>query len=358
MYSGFFVVTNNGLIIDGSRGEGGGQVVRSALALSAATGRAFVLTKVRAKRSKPGLQRQHLTAVRAAAEICAADVVGDALHSDRLEFYPGQVSGGDYTFRIGTAGSTTLVMQTVLPALLMSDRRSEIVIEGGTHNPLAPPYDFLSRVWFPCLHDMGIELTSELTRYGFFPAGGGQLKAVIHPVSSLRGISILERGKLLTRRIVAIVSKLPRHIAEREVTTIMRASGWKNVEEVITEVDAYSPGNVVMIELCFEHVAEMCTVCGQRGVPAEKVAAACLRQATGYLQRKAPVGEHLADQLLLPTALAAHFHGQISEYQTGPLSDHSQTQIDLIKQFLNVAFEQQSVGDHVIVRTSLQCDVR
>ena len=175
------------LTIDGSHGEGGGQVVRTALSLSAVTGRPFVLNKVRAKRRKPGLKRQHLTAVRAAAKICNADIVGDTLNSDRLEFYPKPIVAGDYFFQIGTAGSTTLVAQTVLPALFMADGQSEIRVQGGTHNPLAPPFDFLQRVYFPCLRAVGVELNSELMRYGFFPAGGGEFKVGIQPVQALGG---------------------------------------------------------------------------------------------------------------------------------------------------------------------------
>jgi RNA 3'-terminal phosphate cyclase (ATP) len=345
-------MTGNELIIDGSRGEGGGQVVRSALALSAVTGRPFVMTNVRANRRKPGLKPQHMTAVRAAAKICSAEVVGNVLGADRLEFYPRQINSGEYFFPIGTAGSTTLVAQTVLPALLMGSGRSACEIEGGTHNPLAPPYDFLSRVWLPCLRAMGINVSSELTRYGFFPAGGGKVKVAIDPIHSLRGLSILETGKLLTRRIVAVVSQLPRHIAEREVGTILDGSGWQDVERDVREVDSRSAGNIVMIELRYEHITELFSTCGRRGVPAEKVARACLREAKDYLKQKSPVGEYLADQLLLPIALAAHFYGQGSEYRTGSLSDHSRTQIDLISRFLNVSFQLESSSGRVIVRVA------
>ena len=150
---------------------------------------------------------------------------------------------------------------------------------------------------------------------------------------------------------MAVVAKLPRHIAEREIDTIVRKSGWSTAEQVVTEADADSPGNVVMIELRHEHVTEMFASLGRQGVPAEKVAAACLRAAKSYLKQEAPVGTYLADQLLLPTALAAHFNAQVSEFRTGPLSDHSLTQINLIKRFLDVDFDAQTAGDGVIVRT-------
>ncbi len=339
------------LTIDGSHGEGGGQVVRSALSLSAIMRRPFVLNKVRAKRRQPGLKRQHLTAVRAAAQICDAETVGDELNSSRLEFYPQKLKGGDFTFPIGTAGSTTLVAQSVLPALLMAQGRSQITVQGGTHNPMAPPFDFLQRVYFPLLRSMGVELSSELVRYGFYPAGGGKFRVAVQPLAEPRGISILDSGKLVQRRVIAVVAKLPRHIAEREVDTIVRKAGWANVEKDVKLVDSNSPGNVVMIELRYEGIAELFVALGRQGLPAERVAAMCLRDAKRYLKQDAPVGVHLADQLLLPTALAAHFNAQTSEFRTGPLSDHSLTQIDLIKHFLDVDFEQEAADGNVIVRT-------
>ena len=345
------MATREVLTIDGSHGEGGGQVVRSALALSAVMERPFVLNKVRAKRSKPGLKRQHLTAVRAAAQICSAEVEGDDLNSSRLEFHPQRITGGNFNFQIGTAGSTTLVAQTVLPALFMAECRSEITVEGGTHNPMAPPFDFLQRVYFPCLRAIGVRLSSELVRYGFYPAGGGRFRVGIEPLAAPRGISILDSGKLVSRRVVAVVAKLPRHIAQREIDTIVRKSGWKGAEQILIETDADSPGNVVMIELQYENVSNLFVALGRQGLKAERVAAACLRDAKSYLKQDAPVGTHLADQLMLPTALAAHFHQQTSEFRTGPLSNHSLTQIDLISQFLEVRFEQRAVDGCVVVST-------
>src|SRR5689334_333662 len=174
------------LKLDGSVGEGGGQILRTALALSALTGQPFEIEKIRAKRRKPGLLRQHLTAVRAATALCQAQVEGDSLGSMTLRFVPGDVKPGEYAFAIGTAGSATLVLQTVLPPLLLASRPSKITIEGGTHNPLAPPVDFLDRSFLPLVRRMGPRVRVQLERWGFYPAGGGRISVEIEPVQRLQ----------------------------------------------------------------------------------------------------------------------------------------------------------------------------
>lgn len=156
--------------IDGTRGEGGGQMLRTSLTLSAVTGRPFAMTDIRARREVPGLKRQHLTCVRAAAEICGAEVVGDEAGSMRLEFTPGPIRGGEYRFDVGTAGSVTLVAQTVLPMLLMADAPSSVTITGGTHVQWAPIWEFFAVVYLPQLRAMGAEVEAELVHHGFYPA--------------------------------------------------------------------------------------------------------------------------------------------------------------------------------------------
>src|SRR5689334_21475989 len=165
--------------IDGSFGEGGGQILRTALGLSLATGRPFRIENIRAKRAKPGLLRQHLTAVEAAKQVGSAEVEGAALGSMTLSFAPGVVKGGNYHFTIGTAGSCTLVLQTILPALITAAEPSEVVIEGGTHNTMAPPYYFMEKTFVPVLNRMGADVALRLYRFGFYPAGGGKMAAVI-----------------------------------------------------------------------------------------------------------------------------------------------------------------------------------
>jgi len=191
------------IVIDGAQGEGGGQVLRTALALSLRTGQPFRIENIRAKRAKPGLLRQHLTSVQAACAISGADAEGAALGSMALTFTPGRVRGGDYAFSIGTAGSTTLVLQTVLLPLLLCGEASTVTIEGGTHNPAAPPFEFLKLAFLPLLRRMGGHVELELLRPGFFPRGGGCIRATIEPTSHLGRLDLEERGKLVARRIEA-----------------------------------------------------------------------------------------------------------------------------------------------------------
>jgi RNA 3'-terminal phosphate cyclase (ATP) len=215
------------ITIDGSQGEGGGQVLRSSLALSLVTGRPLVIEKIRAGRKKPGLLRQHLTAVSAAAEVCAVEVDGAALGSQRLVFRPGHVRSGNYAFRVGTAGSATLVLQTVLPALLLAQGESNLILEGGTHNPFAPPVNFLEKAYLPLLNRLGPRVEVRLVRPGFYPAGGGQFTVRVQPTKHLGPLELVNRGQIVARRVRAMVANLPRHIAERECQTIAQETGWE-----------------------------------------------------------------------------------------------------------------------------------
>src|SRR5215210_615466 len=210
------------LELDGSQGEGGGQILRSSLALSMVTGTAVRIRNVRARRSKPGLMRQHLVAVQAAARIGGAQVTGAEIGSSMLTFIPGEVKPGEHVLSVGSAGSTTLVLQTVLPALLCAAEPSLLVLEGGTHNPLAPPFEFLDRAYLPLLNRMGPRVQAELERPGFYPAGGGRIVVSIEPAARLSGFELLERGEVRQRTATAIVSRLPRHIAERELQEVAR----------------------------------------------------------------------------------------------------------------------------------------
>ena len=205
------------ILIDGSEGEGGGQILRTSLALSLVTGQPFRLENIRAGRQKPGLLRQHLTAVEAATTVGAAEVIGAALGSKTLEFRPGAVTPGNYRFAVGTAGSATLVLQTVLPPLLTANAISTLTLEGGTHNPFAPPFDFLARCFAPLIQRMGPTIELELRRPGFFPAGGGKFHARIEPVKRLARFDLLERGPLRQHRARVIISKIPTHADHRKI---------------------------------------------------------------------------------------------------------------------------------------------
>ena len=337
------------LRIDGSKGEGGGQILRSSLALAAVTGRPVRVDNVRAGRSKPGLMRQHLTALRAVAEVCGGAVIGDQIGSRSVELSPGPIKAGQYTFRIGTAGSTALVLQAVLPALLMADAPSRVTLEGGTHNPFAPPHHFLCDAFLPLLARMGAKVEAVLERPGFFPAGGGRMVVDIHPADEgrLAPIEIMERGAVSRRRAVAMVSNLPKSIAERELKVVRRKLGWTEDEcEVIEWQDGPGPGNILSLTVESEGCVEVCTGFGERDRPAEAVASHAVQQMQRYLRSGAPVGEYLADQLLLPLAIAGQgqFHAQC-------LSRHTATHIELLKQFYDLKIETQQLGrDGAIIR--------
>lgn len=321
--------------IDGSQGEGGGQVLRSSLALSLVTARPFRIQNIRAHRRRPGLMRQHLTAVNAAAKVGQAKVTGATLHSQELTFVPGQVRPGEFHFAVGTAGSATLVLQTVLPALLRATGASALRLEGGTHNPWAPPFDFLAQSFLPIVSRMGPAIQADLVRPGFYPAGGGELHVNIEPARALGPIELLERGPVLRTRATAKVARLPQTIAERELQRIasrLNLSPDDLVAENVT--DSRGPGNVVTIQVQCQHVTEVFTGFGQRGVPAEAVADQAIEPAQRYLSAGVPIGEHLADQLLIPFALTGG-----GAFRTVALSHHARTNIQVIKHFLDIDFD-------------------
>jgi RNA 3'-terminal phosphate cyclase (ATP) len=323
------------LTIDGSTGEGGGQVLRSALALSLLGGKPFRIERIRAARSKPGLLRQHLTAVRAAQEVSGAEVEGAELGASELSFRPGTVRCGEYTWRIGSAGSTTLVLQSVLVPLLLARGRSTLVLEGGTHNPAAPPFDFFERVYLPLLRRMGARVEARLERPGFFPAGGGRIVVEVEGVEKLSPLVLRERGAFVSGTARGIVAGLPGEIAKRELSVVEQKLGWpKEALQLRTLDPERGPGNVLMLEVQSEQVMELFTGFGEMNVRAEVVAARAANEVKRYLGSTAAVGQHLADQLLLPMAAA----GQ-GAFTTLPLTPHATTQVALLQQFLGTKVE-------------------
>ena len=336
--------------IDGSDGEGGGQIVRSALTLSLVTGIPTTIENVRARRKRPGLMRQHLAAVLAAQKISQAELEGAEIGSRKLVFRPGPVQNGEYDFRIGSAGSATLVLQTVLPAMVHGQGETRLSIEGGTHNPMAPPFEFLTHVYLPLIKKMRADVSCSLVRHGFYPAGGGRIEAKVSR-SRFGGLELMDRGPLKYRRVTALVARLPPHIAHRECDTIRLESGWnRDAAFAVQEIsDSAGPGNVVIVQLEYENVSEVISGFGKKGVPAERVAKQTWRAAQSYLESDVPVGTHLADQLLLPMGLAAHFSGAASQFRTMPLSQHAQTHIAVLQRFLEIKVfvEQESNGTTV-----------
>jgi RNA 3'-terminal phosphate cyclase (ATP) len=331
--------------IDGSTGEGGGQMLRSALSLSLVTGKAFRIENIRAKREKPGLLRQHLTAVLAASEIAGAEAEGATLGSKTLTFTPGLVRPGNYQFSIGTAGSGTLVLQTILPALMTASSRSEITIEGGTHNMQAPPLDFLQKAFLPVINRLGPKVEVCLEKYGFYPAGGGRFTVTIEPCVRLSSIELLERGEIERRSAIAIVANLPRSIAQREVDTVEKLLNWDaECTQIVETRNSVGPGNIVLIELASANVTEVFCGFGRIGASAESVAAEAADDVRSYLVSGAAAGEHFADQLLLPFALAGG-----GSFSAATLNMHARTNMEIIRKFLLVSFEVVEQGTQIAV---------
>jgi RNA 3'-terminal phosphate cyclase (ATP) len=330
------------ITIDGSQGEGGGQILRTSLALSLLTGQPFRLERIRAGRQRPGLLRQHLTAVEAARAVGGAEVIGATLGSQTLEFRPSAVTPGTYWFAVGTAGSATLVLQTVLPPLLTASGPSILTLEGGTHNPFAPPFDFLARCFVPLIERMGPSIELELGQPGFFPAGGGKFHVRIEPVKRLARLDLPERGIIRQRRARAIISRLPAQVAERELRVVREQLDWREDEcSVETIAKPVGPGNALLLELEAEQVTGMFTSFGERGRAAEGVAREAADAAAAWLRAEVPVDEHLADQLLLPLALAGG-----GFFRTVKPSPHSTTNATIIRRFLPVviAFDDETAG--------------
>ena len=335
------------LTIDGAMGEGGGQILRSSLTLSLCLSRPFHIRNIRSARKKPGLRRQHLAAVAAATAVAGARVSGAALGSRELSFIPGALRPGRYRFPIGTAGSTTLVLQTVLPALMACRGPSELRVEGGTHNPLAPSYDFFALAFLPLARRLGAAVAARLERPGFYPGGGGLISVRIEPgAGRLRPLYLLERGEVQEVRCDALVANLPRHIAERELGVLGRELDLDrtglHAEELQLEKTCV---NLVSVTVRSEQVTEVFTGFGRRGLRAEILASRLADEVRRYLVAGVPVGEYLADQLLLPLALAGG-----GSLRTLRPSYHTLTNIQVLQRFLNVPVicEQQGEDDWFI----------
>jgi RNA 3'-terminal phosphate cyclase (ATP) len=333
------------IVIDGSAGEGGGQILRSALALSLVTRKPFRITNIRAGRQKPGLLRQHLTAVQAATQVGDAVSDGAALGSTELVFRPEQIRAGEYRFAVGTAGSTTLVLQTVLPALMMADGDSRLTLEGGTHNPFAPPFDFLKTTFLTQLARFGPQVEANLVRPGFYPAGGGRMEISVTPAAKLIPVELIGRGADIGRRVVAHIASLPTSIVQRAFDQIQKRMNWPaSAFQIVEHSNSSGPGFSLSAEVVHEHITETFVGFGQKGVRTEQVADAVVDQARAYLGSSAPVGEFLADQLLLPMALAG-----AGRFRTVGLSRHTLTNIEVIKQFLKVEFETERREDGTVI---------
>nr|WP_276517952.1 RNA 3'-terminal phosphate cyclase [Acinetobacter dispersus] len=320
--------------IDGSQGEGGGQILRTALALSMITGQAFELINIRAGRKKPGLMRQHLVCVQASQNISQAYVEGAELHSQRLYFAPQHVQSGKYQFQIGSAGSTTLVLQTLLPALLLQNEASELKISGGTHNPLAPTADFIEHCFLPALEKLGIEVEFKLNKAGFFPIGAGEIQIMIQPWQHRNKLSLLDRGTLQSTEAYAAVLNLSEEaqIAQRELATLNKRLNLDTQQQF--HLNGISQGNTMYVKVAYMHHIQLFTALGEMRKSAEQIANHLAEQVKQYIKSNAAIDEYLADQLLLPLAL-----GQGGEFTALCISEHTRTQAAMIEKFIDCEIE-------------------
>ncbi len=294
--------------IDGSHGEGGGQILRTAVALSALTGRPVRITRIRAGRPRPGLAAQHLAAVRAAADVCGARVDGSRKGSAEIRFEPGPPRAGTYRFEIGTAGSACLVLQTVVLPLVFARGESAVTVTGGTHVPGSPPFEFLDRVWAEAVRRFGLQVQVSLRRAGFYPRGGGEVRGRVEPANlPLKPVRLPEPGRLLRVAGVAATARLPGHVGQRMVrraAEVLDPLG-APVEVEPRHVEAASPGACLVLVAECEAGRLSASALGERGKPAERVAEEAAGQLRALLATGAAVDPHLADQVLLPAALAA-----------------------------------------------------
>ncbi len=331
-------VAEGWITVDGSYGEGGGQILRTSLTCAILTGTPVHIVNIRAGRPQPGLRPQHLVAVRAAAEICAADVEGDAVGSREVRFRPHRVRPGRYRWDIGTAGAVTLVLQTVFLPLALAEQTSHLTIRGGTHVPWSPTWAYVERQWAPYMERIGCSARLHLKRAGFYPRGGGEVEVTVHPTRRpLRPLHAPEGGTLLRLGGTVYIANLPDHIARRQKLTALAALRKYRQDAKITvqRLQAPSPGTLTLVEAHKEHGRGCYTALGEKGKRAEVVAQEAVDRLRAYIESSASVDRHLADQLLLPLALA---EGP-STFSTDCVTQHLVTNAHVITRFLPVQIE-------------------
>ena len=336
------------LVIDGSYGEGGGQVLRTALSLAAILEQPVRIERIRAGRRRPGLQAQHLTAVRAAAAVCRAELRGAEMNSQTLTFTPRTPpQAGEYSFDVAearggrSAGSVTLVLQTILMPLLLAPGTSRVTLHGGTHVHWSPPVHYLEHIYRPMLARMGLSFDLKLVRWGWHPVGGGEVQAKVRGIGgrekAFTGIEAVERGKLRRLWGFSATSNLPAHIRERQYKQVMKYLGKRGFQPQLETIEAPAPGpgTCVFLVAEYEHIMAGFSAYGRLGKPAERVAEEACRDFLRYHQSEAAVEPHLADQLILPLALA----GSPSRFTTSAVTEHLRTNAWVVEQFLDVTLE-------------------
>ncbi|MEO0660552.1 MAG: RNA 3'-terminal phosphate cyclase [Planctomycetota bacterium] len=332
------MTTTSPIEIDGRTGEGGGQVLRTSLSLAAALGVPVRVTNVRGGRRKPGLLRQHRSCARAVAEITGGRLEGDALGSSELTFAPGGPPvAGDYEFAIGSAGSTMLVLQTVLPPLLLASGPSRVTVRGGTHNPSAPPFEAIAHAFLPVLRRAGAEVEIELVAPGFAPAGGGEVRLHVRPAAAPTPVAIERPLDKPRRRVVVRVHGIPDTVAEREWIAFAKKTDWPRSCLDVVRTEGVGGGNAMVALLEGDEATAALTSFGSPALSSERVGGVLARSVQRFLKAGAPVDAQLADQLMLPLALLAG-----GRFVTGPLSRHAATNAEVIDRFLPGAV---SMGD-------------
>ena len=344
--------------IDGSWGEGGGQILRTSLSLAAITGQPVRIDRLRANRPKPGLAAQHLTSVKATATLCQAQVRGDTLGSMTLEFMPTcPPQAGQYTFDVtearegGSAGAVTLILQTILIPLALANGNSKVILKGGTHVAWSPPVTYIEEVYLPTLRQLGVQAEAKLNAWGWYPRGGGEVELLVtgspHPLS---GLQLLERGVIRQINGLAVVTELPSHIPQRMAN---RAENLLQQAHLPAQIKAVrergiAPGAGIFLTAEYEHSRAGFSALGRRGMPAERVAETVVRELLDFHAQAVPVDPFLGDQLLFPLALSS----QTSQYRVANISQHLITNAWVIEQFelANIVIEEDKQLVRVIPR--------
>ncbi len=326
--------------VDGSFGEGGGQILRTSIALSTLTGKPVEVTNIRANRKFPGLMPQHLTAVKACLAICNGNAEGAEINSERLRFIPGKVRYGKYSFDVAeskkSAGSATLVLQTVLLPLLFTKGESTVIVKGGTHVPWSPPATYLKQVFLPVLGMLGCQTFLKIGRWGWYPEGGGDLSLRIKPITKLRPRQFTDRGKLRKIYGISASSNLPRNIGDRQLKASLRAMKAENLNARMRSIDvkANGKGTIVHLTAEFENVRAGFSCLGEKGLSAEKVANAAVTELVNYLGKNVCLDHYLADQLIPYAALC----GERVELNVSKITEHLRTNLWVTQKFIPINY--------------------
>ena len=338
------------MLLDGSEGEGGGQILRTALSLSLATGRPFEVTRIRANRKPPGLRPQHLACVRG-AEALGGSVEGATVGSSALAFTPGRPRAGDYLFEVGSAGSTSLLLQCLFFPLALAGGGT-LTLRGGTHVSNSPTYHYLAWIWAPTMAAFGLGMELQLRYAGFYPEGGGEVEArVARPAEPPIRVDLPSRGTLRDVHVTSTVGGLPFHVAERQAKAaeqVLRERGIHCETEKLPLSVTRSVGSTVFVRAQFENTAAVFSALGERGRPAEAVGREAAEQLTAFMATGGALDEHLADQILFPAGLlAAGRLGPPAEtrFTTAAVTGHLTTNARVLERFLPVRIEVSPTGD-------------